>query len=170
MKVSIFILLACGLLACGSVFGQNEYQQQLISEINTLAARIESHPSVELYVQRSGAIFLLNSVSEHQTWVPFAIGDAINDINSAIALSPRDPLLYSLRAEYKRDINRDYAGAVSDMDKAIELDPDNPEWYLQRANYRNLSFGCMDYRQCAIMGDKRCREIVQEACGGMAPL
>ena len=164
----MIITLASSLLS-GGVFAQTQFQQNLINDINALTEQINIGPETkELYVKRSEAIFILNATEPEQTWVPFTLVDAINDVNCALDLHPDDASLYSLRAEYKRDIYRDREGAVSDMNRAIELDPDNAQWYLQRANYQNLSNGCFDYILCAAMKDKRCQEIVLAVCSDMS--
>jgi len=164
------IFLVCCLLNV-SAFAQTNYEKDLISSINALSEQIDNHPNVEdFYVKRSEAIFLLNAIKPWQTWVAFTLADAISDVNNALRLNPDDASLYSLRAEYKRDIHLDLRGAISDMKTAIELQPDNPQWYFQRASYRKLIYGCVDYKQCADMDDKRCMELMREVCVKEEPL
>jgi tetratricopeptide (TPR) repeat protein len=109
-------------------------------------------------------IFKLNAGEPGQKWVPFSLQDALNDINSAIAINDQNPALYSYRAEYKRDINGDYEGAIADMDHAINLDPENSNLYFQRAAYKHFTLGCQDYHQCSMLKDARCTKIVQTVC------
>lgn len=158
---NMILLLACA-MPC-SHFAQTAYQQELISEINALTEEINYQPE-KLYAERSKVVFLLNSTEPGQQWVPYTLADALNDVNCAIELNPDDASLYSMRAEYKRDINRDYRGAIRDMNLAIALEPLNPQWFLQRANYQKLEQGCLDYQQCADLHDKRCIAIVRETC------
>jgi hypothetical protein len=160
MKNTIFTML-CALMGSGIV-AQTSLQQKLIDEINSITEEINHNP--DLYVERSKAIFILNATEPGQKWVPYTLEDAISDINCAIEMNPDDASLYSLRAEYKRDIYLDRSGAVKDMNLAIALEPDNPQWYLQRANYKNLTRGCFDYQQCADLLDYRCEAIVREVC------
>ena len=144
---------------------QTEFQRELINEINSVTAEINSDPqNPDLYVQRSKAIFKLNAIEPGQKWVPFTLLDAITDINSALAINDKDPKLYSYRAEYKRDIHGDYNGAIADMDIAVQLDPENSNWYFQRAAYKHFTAGCLDYEQCSVLKDARCAKIMQAVC------
>ena len=160
------ILFALIVLFSGIAIGQNDHTKKLANEIEILTATIESNPYiVQPYVERAQAIFMLNAMNPEQELVPFNLRDALKDMDVAISLHCHDPYLFSMRAELKRDINIDYRGAIEDMSMAIELDPDNPEFYMQRANYQNVNEGgCVNYRMCAAYDDKRCKQIVKEAC------
>ena len=164
MKAIVVVIASCLLIS--SAFAQTDTQNDLINKINTLSGDIKSNPDdAQLYVKRGEAIFMLNSLKPHQTWVSFTLADALSDIDQAIQLKPEDAKLYGLRAEYKRNIHQDLRGAINDMNKAVELQPNNPQWYFQRASYRKLTYGCADYERCADMGDKGCKEMMQAVCG-----
>ena len=159
------MVLACCLFI-SSAFAQTDTQKELINKINALTAEIKANPDeAQPYVERSEAVFMLNSLKPNQKWVPFTLADAMDDINRAVELKPEHAAFYGKRAELRRNIHQDLRGAITDMNTAIDLQPDNPQWYFQRASYRKLSYGCADYERCADMGDQRCKEMMQSVCG-----
>lgn len=161
----VMLLTLMALLSSIIVTGQTNSERALANEIEVLTASINADPYIaQPYLERAKAVFKLNSMNPDQHLVDLQLEDALKDVNTALSLDCKEPDLYSLRAELKRDINLDYAGAVEDMNIALELDPDNPDYYLQRANYKSLSEGCIDYRSCAAHDDIRCKKIVKAAC------
>ena len=78
---------------------------------------------------------------------------ALDDLNKAIEIEPKNPDLYHLRGSEKVDI-KDYSGAMRDFEKALTLDTENVFHFLIYQSIGMLKNDLKDYESAISYLDK----------------
>jgi Tfp pilus assembly protein PilF len=85
-----------------------------------------------------------------------ALGDrsALDDYSTVVALGPKDPGSYMMRAEYYRR-NKRFAQAIEDFNHAVKLSPADGDAYIGRGQaHESLSQWALaleDYRKAILL-------------------
>ena len=78
---------------------------------------------------------------------------ALNDLNKAIEIEPKDHSLYHMRGGIKENI-KDYSGAMRDFEKALSLDTDSISHWLIYQDIGMLKNDLKDYKSAIFYFDK----------------